>query len=100
MPTLVCYDIGSNALRARMGKKILEYGLERINRSVYLGAPDERELAELESLLRGLMAGRAGSEDSLIIIPVTARQVMLMTVIGKNDFEPEELSGDLDTLIF
>lgn len=37
MPTLICYDIQSNALRAALSQKIIQFGLERINLSVYLG---------------------------------------------------------------
>ncbi len=100
MPTLICYDVESNTLRTRLSKKILEYGLERINRSVYLGAPTERELAQLETQLCQWMVKLGKPNDSLIFLPVTAQQVLRMLVIGRNDFTPEELSGEIDTLIF
>lgn len=48
-PHLICYDIKNNALRTRIGNKILEYGLDRINLSVYLGSINESSLTALEN---------------------------------------------------
>ena len=55
MPHLICYDITNDTLRTKMGKKILEYGLDRINKSVYLGSITESSLTALEVLLSGLV---------------------------------------------
>ena len=38
MPHLISYDITGDSLRTKMGRKILEFGLDRINKSVYLGS--------------------------------------------------------------
>jgi len=100
MPTLICYDIQSNALRAALSQKILHYGLERINLSVYLGTLKESDLAKLEALLNQIMKDRAGPDDSLIILPVTNNSVWQMQVLGRNDFDVEDLSGERHTLIF
>lgn len=100
MPVLICYDITSNALRTKLGQKILEFGLERINLSVYLGAPKESDLLKLETLLRQIMKAKAQGDDSLIILPVTTHQVYQIQVLGRNDLDVEELTGDKDTLIF
>jgi len=100
MPTLICYDIQSNALRAALSQKILHYGLERINLSVYLGTLKESDLAKLEALLNQIMKDRAGPDDSLIILPVTNNSVWQMQVLGRNDLDVEDLSGERHTLIF
>lgn len=99
MPTLICYDIQSNALRAALSQKILHYGLERINLSVYLGTLKESDLAHLEALLQQIMSNRAGPNDSLIILPVTNNSVWQMQVLGRNDLDVEDLSGERHTLI-
>ncbi|MCK6694017.1 MAG: CRISPR-associated endonuclease Cas2 [Thermoanaerobaculia bacterium] len=99
MPTLICYDIESNALRTRLGQKILEFGLERINLSVYLGTLKSADLAKLEKLLHDLMKAKAGPDDSLIILAVTAAQVAQMQVLGRNDLDLDDLTGDRHTLI-
>ena len=99
MPHLICYDITSDTLRAKMGRKILEFGLDRINKSVYLGSITESSLTQLEALLSGLLQQKGEPHDSLIIIPVTAQQVQEMRVYGENGLDKDELTGDKSTLI-
>ena len=99
MPHLICYDITNDNLRTKMGKKILEHGLDRINKSVYLGALSESSLTQLEALLSSLLQQKGEPQDSLIIIPVTAQQIQDMRVHGENGLDKQELSGDKSTLI-
>lgn len=95
---LVCYDIESNTLRTRIGRKILEAGLDRINLSVYLGEIKDGELRRLTDWLRQAMT-KAGARDSLIILPVTTHQVWQMEVLGSNDYDVPTITGDRHTLI-
>lgn len=99
MPHLICYDITSDSLRTKMGRKILEFGLDRINKSVYLGSISESSLTQLEALLSGLLQQKGEPHDSLIIIPATAQQVQDMKVYGENGLDKDELTGDKSTLI-
>ena len=99
MPHLICYDIASDSLRAKMGRKILEFGLDRTNKSVYLGSITESSLTQLEALLSGLLQQKSEPQDSLIIIPVTAQQVQEMRVHGENGLDKDELTGDKSTMI-
>lgn len=100
MPVLICYDITSNALRVKIAKKILEFGLERVNRSVFLGSPEDKVLRKLEVQLQEMMRDRRSTQnDSLIVLPVHTHQVYEMRVYGRQDWEPEELAGDTHTLI-
>ena len=100
MPLLICYDITNNGLRLKIAKKLLEFGLERVNRSVFLGTAKEKDQKKLESLLREFMASKKVSPgDSLIILPVHKHQIYDMLVFGAQEWEPESLSGDLHTLI-
>lgn len=99
-PHLICYDISADALRAKAGKKILEYGLDRINKSVYLGTLGESSLKALETALADLIQKQGDPQDSLIILPVSAAQIHHMRVLGRNELDKDELSGDKSTLIF
>lgn len=99
MPHLICYDISSDTLRAKTGRKILEFGLDRINKSVYLGTITDSSLTQLEALLSGLLQQKGEPHDSLIIIPVTAQQVQEMRVYGENGLDKDELTGDKSTVI-
>jgi len=95
---LVCYDIGANALRARIGRRLLEAGLERINRSVYLGQIKDTDLRRLRSWLQQAMT-KAAPDDSLIILPTTPHQTWQMDVLGKNELDIPTLTGEQHTLI-
>jgi len=99
MPHLICYDISKNTLRAKWSRTILDYGLDRINKSVYLGTIKEITLKELEAKLSTWMKETGEEEDSLIILPVHGYQIQDMRVYGKNDLDKEELRGDKTTLI-
>lgn len=99
MPHLICYDIEKNALRSKLAQLIIDYGLDRINYSVYLGAIEGSALAELEQKLSDLIQRQGQPSDSLILIPLTAQQVHAMRVYGKNDLDPDEMTGDKHTLI-
>lgn len=99
MPHLICYDITNNSLRTKLGKKILAGGLDRINKSVYLGTVSDSSLKSLEGELAALMQQDAEPHDSLIILPVTTQQIQSMRVYGFNGLDKEELSGEKSTLI-
>lgn len=99
MPHLICYDITGDSLRTKLGKKILSKGLDRINKSVYLGTLADSSLTNLVLELEQLMKTRADPQDSLIIIPIGKQQVQAMTVLGHNELDKEDLSGEKSTLI-
>ena len=99
MAYLICYDISSNSLRAKMGRKIIEFGLDRINKSVYLGTITESSLTTLETELAALVRDHGEPEDSLIFISVSAPQIQDMRIYGLNDLDKQELSGDKSTLM-
>lgn len=100
MAFLICYDISGDSLRARLGKKILDAGLDRINKSVYLGTIGDTALQELEKQLAQWMQDKGEPQDSLIIISVTPRQIHEMRIYGLNELDKGELTGEKDTLIF
>jgi CRISPR-associated protein Cas2 len=99
MPHLICYDIQKNSLRSKIADLIIDYGLDRINYSVYLGAPDRVSLVELEQKISDLIQQRGQPRDSVIVLPVTAQQVYQMRVYGQSDLDSGEITGDKHTLI-
>ena len=99
MPHLICYDISNNSLRTKLGRKIIESGLDRINKSVYLGSISESSLTTLEQWLANLLQQKGAPQDSLIVIPVGADQIQRMRIYGHNELDKDELSGDKSTLI-
>ena len=99
MPYLICYDIESNTLRTKVAQKILQTGLERVNRSVYIGAPTDADMAQLENYLQVLMASVGQANDSLIVLPITTHQVYQMRVFGHNEWTAAALVGDAHTVL-
>ncbi|MEM6317668.1 MAG: CRISPR-associated endonuclease Cas2 [Bacteroidota bacterium] len=99
MPHLICYDIHKNSLRAKMSKTIIAYGLDRINKSVYLGSIQAQPLRELEQKLSTALAKVNHPTDSLIIISVAPQAIQGMRIYGQNQLDREELAGEKTTLI-
>jgi len=96
---LICYDINGNTLRATFARKIIAAGLDRINKSVYLGVLTKDALKALEQELAQLMRQKAQPQDSLIFLPLQPEQVHNMRTYGRNDLDREELSGTKSTVI-
>lgn len=99
MPHLICYDITDNTLRAKLSRTIIGYGLDRINKSVYLGSIKEVSLKELEQKLSTWITQKGTPNDSLIIIQVNPSNIQSMRVIGKNDLDRDEINGTKSTII-
>ncbi len=99
MPHLICYDIHKNSLRAKMSKMIIAYGLDRINKSVYLGSIQDSSLKDLEKKLSDSMKKVNYPTDSLIIVSIAAQAIQSMRIYGENQLDKEELAGERTTLI-
>lgn len=99
MPYLICYDISKNSLRTKMGKTIIATGLDRINKSVYLGTISESSLKNLETKLNQWLTTKGDPQDSLIIINVTKESIKSMRIFGQNDLDKDELTGERSTLM-
>jgi CRISPR-associated endonuclease Cas2 len=99
MPYLICYDISSDSLRTRIAKKIITTGLDRVNKSVYMGQLTDNALQQLEKNLDDLIRKKGEPEDSLIVLPVLPHQIQAMRIYGDNGLDKKELSGEKSTHI-
>jgi CRISPR-associated endonuclease Cas2 len=99
MPHLICYDISQDSLRSKLGKKITEAGLDRINKSVYLGSIPDAALHALETSLAKALQEKGGPGDSLIVLPIYLEQINQMRIYGHIEPDRDELSGNKSTLI-
>ena len=99
MAHLICYDITKNSLRSKLAKKIIAYGLDRINKSVYLGTLTDRSLKDLEKVIQEAIHNKGQPNDSVVIIAVSNPAIQAMRIYGKNEMDREELMGIRDTLI-
>ncbi len=97
---LICYDINRDALRAAFARRIIAAGLDRINKSVYLGALAKTALQTLETDLQKLLQAKGEPQDSLIFLPIYPQQVQDMRIYGENGLDKDELSGNKSTLLW
>jgi CRISPR-associated endonuclease Cas2 len=86
-------------LRSKLARIILAKGLDRINKSVYLGEIKQEEADKLNQAIRQLIKADGEPQDSCIIIGVNPQQVQDMMVIGDNQLDKDELSGQKTTII-
>jgi len=99
MAHLICYDISNNSLRSKIGKKIIAHGLDRINKSVYLGTITDTSLKELKQIIKDAIIAKGMPNDSVVIIAVANPAIQAMQVYGKNELDKDELTGVKDTMI-
>ena len=98
MTYLISYDISHNRLRTRISNKLLEYGMERIQYSVFMGYVKSKHLKELKTALQSLMA-QSLPDDSVIILPIELKSIKKITTLGKDDWDWMEISGQRKVLI-
>lgn len=80
--------------------ELQEFGLERIQYSVFLGNIHPRKLIVLRKKLDTINADILKSEDSIIIIELSLAKIKKMTISGELSVDMEELMGLKNTLYF
>lgn len=74
MTLLVSYDIENDRLRSLAANKLLEYGLIRLQKSVFAGAIAEVAWRQLLTWLKKEVVAQFGAEDRLLYLPLTEGQ--------------------------
>ena len=88
---MIVYDISEN--------KLIEWGFERIQYSVFVGENNPAEIKELWDSLKRLLTKEQGSDDKLFAIAIDKQHFLNMKILGTNNLDFDYLSGDLTTLI-
>ena len=96
---LIGYDIQDNQLRKKISDKIIEFGLDRIQYSVYLGVLSTDDLNTLENWLQQLLP-KPTTPNSILIFNLTPLQVKTVKIIGASKFDISEIVREKITLIF
>lgn len=78
MHTLVIYDIPSTKIRTKIAEACLDYGLDRIQWSAFLGDINHNRREELEAKLKKVLGRRAGN---IQLIPVCEKDLGLRVII-------------------
>jgi len=103
-PYLICYDIEQDRKRKKIADKLIEYGLERIQYSVFAGCLKEHLLQKLQIWLEEKIASSENEpkkeKDSVIILPITVEIIKKIIIFGTSEVNVEELAGTQRTLFF
>lgn len=78
MHTLIIYDIPSTKIRTKMADACMDYGLERIQWSAFLGDINHNRREELEARLRKTLGRRAGN---IQVFPLCQKDIGLRVII-------------------
>ncbi len=78
MHTLIIYDIPSTKIRTKVADACMDYGLERIQWSAFLGDINHNRREELEARLRKTLGRRAGN---IQVFPLCQKDIGLRVVI-------------------
>jgi CRISPR-associated protein Cas2 len=95
MLTWVVYDIADDQVRARVAKKCLNFGLYRVQRSVFLGDVEPNRLDEIELFSKAEMDAKT---DSLYLFPMCQKDFDRVRIIGLG-FDKKLVTGELLTKV-
>ena len=98
---LVCYDLENNRLRAALAAKLQDWGLERIQKSVFVGTLTEAHQARLtEWLEQAARKNRDRDETfSVLMVNLAPGQVERSKHYGHSGPDWPYILGQVHTLI-
>ncbi len=82
-PFIVTYDISNNRLRTHLMKYLLSKGLNRVQRSVYLGKSSGKIFQEMQRTFQEI-SDALDKNDSIMVVPINQDISERMKFIGKN----------------
>lgn len=97
---LISYDIQDDGLRVKIAKILIQYGLHRIQYSVFMGELRDAALVKIEQSLNGFASGSLwSSDDSVMILPLHQYSEDHVQFIGESPDKWQEITGNIHTLI-
>ena len=95
MLTWVVYDIAKDRTRTRIAKRCLDFGLYRVQKSVFLGDLEPNRIDEILLYSRELLVLET---DSVYIFPMCRPDFEQVRIVGQG-FDRELVSDDLLTKV-
>ena len=83
MVCIVFYDIENNKVRTKVAKKLLEYGLVRLQFSVFAGPYERVTFDELWQNITELIKQKQGEQDKFYYILVSINQFKNLKMYGE-----------------
>jgi CRISPR-associated protein Cas2 len=78
----VMYDIEDNKVRKKIADYLMEKGLYRVQKSIFLGETHRREFKNISEVLAEIQASYENS-DSIFLVPLAEDYLKSMHIIGK-----------------
>lgn len=96
---LATYDIEDNRLRTKVAEKLLSFGLERVQYSVFVGPLDEQQKEKFLTWVAQLL-GNDTPDTNFLLLPLPQYSTAEALHIGPNPPDWDYLSGQKLTLFF
>ena len=98
---LLMYDITNDRTLQKVAKKLVKYGFERVNYSVWLGWTNPLEKGTLKSELQTLMRNENAKGSRLYIVPLKPSTLGKMrSITGHKPVELDYWLGKTKNLFF
>jgi CRISPR-associated protein Cas2 len=88
--TMVIYDIPDDRARTRISEACLDYGLERVQWSAFVGKLTRNKREELFLRLKGLLGEKAGK---ILVQPICEKDLKVALAV-ENEKEPENVGEE------
>jgi len=83
----VTYDIEDDKLRTKISKRLLYFGLRRIQYSVFWGDVQEKDIVEMKEFFKGL---EYGAKDRVVMTEVNIEDLKKTTQYGEKIRRPKD----------
>ena len=87
----IVYDIVEDKLRNRIAKECKKYGLERVQKSVFLGRLEKNRFDEIAEICRDIIDE---SQDSVYLFPFCQEDFRAIKVLGQG-FDKKLVNDEL-----
>ena len=92
----IIYDISADKARSKVARACLEAGLQRVQKSVFLGRINRNRLDELCLVASELINEK---KDSIYVFPLCRDDFQAVKVLGQG-FDRELVNDEIGTLVF
>ncbi|GIV39388.1 MAG: hypothetical protein KatS3mg033_1188 [Thermonema sp.] len=95
---VVMYDIQDNRIRTAIARYLIEHGMVRIQKSVYLGNLPPQTYKQISEDLQAVNE-MYENQDSILVLPLSRDELRSMKVIGK-ELQIDLMLGNNNTFFF
>lgn len=97
---LISYDIQDDALRLNLSKLLIQFGLQRIQYSVFMGRLKVSRLSRLKKALQDMELDKRWHQgDSIMVLPLHQYSEEHLQFFGQLPDRWLEITGKIHTLI-